>query len=251
MKRFRIPLGYITGAAVVLLIVSLAFLTRGNTSANDQDPILKMPDFPPTPTVPAPPSDTLKPAGAPLLDDTFAAEGTLSRWEFVDTAEIPADKANWIVENGQLLQDRTGLDKAPNTSPTMGFIGDPQWVNYTVSTKVYDENNASFGLVARRQGDSFYRFRINADAYPDTPRIVLEKVIDGVATMLVSSDGPGYTQHAWHTATLTVRGTAIQATVDGSVVAEATDSTLASGQAGLYTLALGSIRFDDFTVAAP
>jgi len=30
-----------------------------------------------------------------------------------------------------------------------------------------------------------------------------------------------------------------------------TDSTLASGQAGLYTRALGGIRFDDFLVAAP
>lgn len=251
MKRFRFPIGYITGIAAVLLVVALVFLSRGNTSANDQDPILKMPEFPPTPTVPVPPSDALKPSGARLLDDSFTSAGTLSRWEFVDDAEIPADKASWLVEDGQLIQDRTGLDKAPNTSPTMAFTGDPQWTDYTVSTKVYDENNVTFGLVARRQGNSYYRFRINADAYPDTPKLVLEKVIDGVATPLVTSDGPGYTQHAWHTASLTVRGTAIQATVDGKVVAEATDSTLASGQVGLYTLKMGYIRFDDFTVTAP
>jgi hypothetical protein len=251
MKRFRLPIGYITGVAAVLLVVSLVFLSRGSTSANDQDPVLKMPDFPPTPTVPAPPADASKPSGTRLLGDTFTSEGTLARWEFVDTAQVPADKANWVVENGQLLQDRTGLDKAPNTSPTMAFTGDPQWANYTVSTKVYDENNATFGLVARRQGNSFYRFRMNADSYPDTPKLVLEKVVDGVATPLVTSDGPGYTQHQWHTAALTVRGTAIQATVDGKVVAQATDSTLSSGQAGLYTLELGYIRFDDVTVAAP
>lgn len=251
MKRFRLPIRYVTGVAVALLVVSLVFLSRGNTSANDQDPILKMPDFPPTPTVPAPPADTLKPSGARLLGDSFTSEAALSRWEFVDQAEIPADKANWLIENGQLVQDRTGQDKAPNTSPTMAFTGDPQWSDYTVSVKVYDENNATFGLVARRQGDSFYRFRMNADSYPDTPKVVLEKVVNGVATPLVTSDGPGYTQHQWHTASLTVRGATIQATVDGKVMAEATDSTLSSGQAGLYTLELGYIRFDDVTVAAP
>lgn len=251
MKRFRLPIGYFTGLAVVLLVVALVFLSKGSTQANDQDPILKMPDFSPTPTVPAPPADPLKPSGARLLGDTFTSEGTLSRWEFVDSAQVPADKANWVIENGQLVQDRTGLDKAPNTAPAMAFTGDPQWTDYTVSANVYDENNITFGLVARRQGNSFYRFRMTADAYPDTPKLVLEKVVDGVATPLATSDGPGYTQHQWHTASLTVRGTAIQATMDGNVVAEANDATLASGQAGLYTLAMGYIRFDNVTVSAP
>jgi len=48
-----------------------------------------------------------------------------------------------------------------------------------------------------------------------------------------------------------VAGSQIRVTLDGKVVAEATDSTLTSGQAGIYTRALGGIRFDDFRVATP
>jgi hypothetical protein len=72
-----------------------------------------------------------------------------------------------------------------------------------------------------------------------------------VATPLATLQGPGYEQRQWHTAALRVAGANLQVTLDGKVVAEATDASLASGQAGLYTRALGGIRFDDVTVTSP
>jgi hypothetical protein len=133
----------------------------------------------------------------------------------------------------------------------MAITGDPAWTNYTISAKVYDQENATFGLVARRQGDSFYRYRIIASSLSGTPKQVLEKVVNGEATALATLETPGYEQRQWHTVALSVAGSNIRVTLDGAVVMEATDSTLTSGQAGIYTRALGGIRFDDVTVTAP
>ena len=133
----------------------------------------------------------------------------------------------------------------------MALTGDPGWTDYTVSASVYDQNNATFGLVARRQGNSFYRYRIIADQFEATPKQILEKVVNGVATPLVTREGPGYAPRQWHTIAMRVVGPSIRVTLDGALVAEASDSTLAGGQAGLYTRALGGIRFDDVTVSAP
>lgn len=253
MKRNRISLGLLTGFVVVLIIAALVFssgLFGGTrTIASEDEPIFDIPTTP-TPTIAPPPTDAPVVAGKQLLEDTFASEGTLVRWEAVEKALIPENKASWIVKDGQLVQNGAADGINRNTNPAMLVAGDPRWTDYTISAKVYDANNATFGLIARRQGDSFYRFRINAERFPDTPKLVLEKVIDGEATALYTSDGPGYEQRMWHTIAMTVRGTNIQVTLDGEVVAEATDDALARGQAGVYTRALGNIVFDDITVVA-
>ena len=176
----------------------------------------------------------------------------LARWQIVDPAGLPPeDHANWDIQDGALVQDGTGAAHDPNTHETMALMGDPGWTDYTVSAKVYDQQNATFGLVARRQNNSFYRYRIIANSFSGTPKQVLEKVVNGVATPLVAHDAPGYDQRQWHIVALTVAGTSIRVTLDGTLVAETTDASLASGQAGLYTRAIGGIRFDDVVVAMP
>ena len=93
--------------------------------------------------------------------------------------------------------------------------------------------------------------RIVEERAEATPKQVLEKVVDGVATPLVALNGPGYTRRQWHTIAMSVAGPSIRVTLDGTLVAEANDTALVGGQAGLYTRALGGIRFDDVTVTAP
>jgi hypothetical protein len=87
------------------------------------------------------------------------------------------------------------------------------------------------------------------DSFPATPKLVLERVDQGVARALVEINGPGFSERAWHTLGLTVSGGSLRATLDGQVVAEAEDSApLPAGRAGLYTRASGGILFDDFLV---
>jgi hypothetical protein len=238
--------------ACVAAVALLGFNATRSGRAEEGAPILTYPDITPTATIAPVPESKPQVAGAPLQSESFDSPDALAHWEILDPADImPEDHANWVIQDGVLVQDRTGAAHDPNTNETMAITGDPSWTNYTVSAKVYDQENATFGLVARRQGNSFYRYRIIASSLSGTPKQVLEKVIDGVATPLVTLETPGYEQRQWHTVALSVAGTNIRVTLDGAVVAEATDAALTSGQAGLYTRALGGIRFDDVTVTAP
>ncbi|MEI8165818.1 MAG: hypothetical protein WCG26_05545, partial [Chloroflexales bacterium] len=137
-----------------------------------------------------------------------------------------------------------------NPYETMAFIGSPAWTNYTVSTRFYDQGNGNAGLVARRQGESFYRLRMLASFFSDTPRLILEKVVNGEATPLATRDVPGYEIHTWYTIALSANGPSLQAFVNGELVLEAKDSALSSGQPGLFTRAVGKLRFGDFVVTS-
>jgi hypothetical protein len=250
MKRQRLLILVLASLATIALIVLFGWNASGR--AEEGSPILKYPDFPPTPTIAQPPTNGPRVAGATLYSEQFDSPDALTKWEFVDEPDLlPEDRGVWVVEDGALLQNRTGNAGNPSTEETMAMTGDVKWADYTVSMKAYDQNNATFGLVARRQGNSFYRYRIIANGYEAKTKQTLEKVVNGVVTPLATTDSPGYEQRQWHNIALSVAGAQIRVTLDGKVVAEVTDSTLASGQAGLYTRALGGMRFDDFLVAAP
>ncbi len=250
MKRQRLLTLVLAGLAAVALIALFGWNASGR--AEEGSPILTYPDFPPTPTIAQLPTSGPQVAGVALDSEQFDSLDALTQWEFVDEPDLlPEDRGVWVVKDGALVQNRTGNAGNPSTAETMAITGDTKWTDYTVSMKVYDQNNATFGLVARRQGNSFYRYRIIANGYEAKTKQTLEKVVDGVATPLATTDSPGYDQRQWHTVALSVAGPQIRVTLDGKVVAEVTDSTLTSGQAGLYTRALGGIRFDDFRVAAP
>jgi hypothetical protein len=252
MKRQR-PLIFALASLACIAVIALLGLNAARSGrAEEEAPILTYPDITPTATIAPPPASKPNVAGAPLVSESFDSPNALASWEILDPeAVMPEDRANWEVRDGVLIQTGTGAAHDPNTNETMAFAGAPSLTDYTISAKVYDQENVTFGLVARRQGNSFYRYRIIASNLSGTPKQALEKVVDGVATPLITLEGPGYEQRQWHTVALSVAGATIRVTLDGAVVAEATDTTLTSGQAGLYTRALGGIRFDDVTVTAP
>jgi hypothetical protein len=252
MKPQRLLILVLASLVCVAAIAAFGFNATRSGRAEEGAPILTYPDITPTATIAPLPASRPNVAGAPLKSESFASPDTLTGWEILNPPDImDVDKANWEVQDGALVQAGTGPAHDPNTNETMAITGDPAWTNYSVSAKVYDQENASFGLVARRQGDNFYRYRIIASSLSGTPKQVLEKVVNGVATPLATLEAPGYEQRQWHTVALSVAGPNIRVTLDGATVLEATDATLTSGQAGLYTRALGGIRFDDFTVTAP
>jgi hypothetical protein len=231
--------------------------TGGDLRAQDSQPLLEYPEFAPTPTIavvpeaPALEGVAAKSESAPLFADSFGGEKA-SAWQFADLSDVlPEERAAWIVADGRLAQNGTQIPYTPKTHETAAFVGDAAWSDYTVSAKVYDQINGTFGLIARRSGESFYRYRVIANYFDVTPKQVLEKVVDGVATPLVEVAGPGYEPRQWYTVTMSVSGSTIRVWLDGELVAEATDSTLTTGQAGLYTVAAGNIFFDDVSITAP
>lgn len=243
----------IAGLVVVLLLgLGLSLASQREGQAQAPQPLL--PTLPTTPTPTIAPSPTLAPvvASTVLVEDRFAAEDALADWEFVDVGVmLEADRSVWLVEDSSLIQNRTAAAGNPNFYPTMAFTGDPTWTDYTVSVRFYDQGNGNAGLVARRQGESFYRLRLLGDFYTATPKLVLEKVVDGEATTLAAEDGPGFASRTWHTLSLSVVGSQIEARLNDQLLLEAQDSTLASGQPGIFTLPMGNIRFGDFVVTTP
>jgi hypothetical protein len=239
---------------VVVLLLGLGLNLASQRSGQAQEPQALLPTLPTTPTPTIAPSPTPAPAVAStiLTEDRFTSAETLADWEFFDVGVLlEADRSVWVVEDGSLVQNRTAAAGNPNTYPTMAFKGDTAWSDYTVSARFYDQGNGIAGLVARREGESFYRLRVLGDFYETTPKFVLEKVVDGEATTLASKDGPGFASRTWHTLSLSVVGTQIEARMDDQLLLEAQDSTLVNGQPGLFTLPLGNIRFGDFVVTAP
>jgi hypothetical protein len=244
-----------TGAIALLAILAVSLSLGTGTRAQNDEPLLQYPDFPPTPTIaPAPEQPAIagvtdKSAGVLFADSFDGAKA--GAWTYADLSDVlPEEAATWVVADGRLVQNGTVIPNTPKIHETAALVGDASWSDYTVSAKVYDEINGTFGLIARSNGQSFYRYRIIADFFEDAPKQVLEKVVNGVATPLAEVSGPGFTQRQWYNVSMSVKGSQIRVWIDGQLVAEATDSELTSGQAGLYTRAIGNIYFDDVSVSA-
>jgi hypothetical protein len=259
MKRYRTS-AIVSGAVGALVAGALAVglwqAPRG--VAQEQQPLLEYPEFPPTPTIGPNPTALAQVASAPLFAASFDDASALGAWTFVDLEPVLADsRSNWAVTaEGRLAQEATGRAKNPSIQQTAALTGQASWTDYTVTASFYDLMNGTAGLMARYSGAepttaSYYRYRVIKNSYEATPKQVLEKVQNGVATTLTEVVAPGFEERVWNVVSLTVQGGRLTVTLNGQVVAEAEDVTpLGAGQAGIYTRAIGGILFDDFAVVA-
>jgi hypothetical protein len=256
MNRQRRPTSGLRAAAIALvaigaLIIGASLIMRGPAQADEGDIPIRMPDPAPTLTIgPAQTAPAL--SAAPLYSNSFASEVTLNALQLVDF-DLPAaaseNKARWAVSEGNLLQRET-VARRPATHPIAALAGDSSWADVQVSVSFYSTAGNSAGLIARRNGDTYYRYTIIADEQGGSPKQALVKVVDGVSTTLVEIVAPGYTNNTWHTLSMTLRGGAISVTLDGKIVVEDLDpEPLPGGQAGIATRAMGSIRFDNLIIS--
>ncbi|HMQ34524.1 MAG TPA: hypothetical protein PKD53_27560 [Chloroflexaceae bacterium] len=259
MKRRILPSAVVGIVGVLVagaVAVSLWQAPRG--VAQEPQPLLEYPAFPPTPTIGAPPA-VAQLAGVPLAQTGFDAAAALAAWQFVDLDPVlPDNPSNWAVTaEGRLAQQAAGRARNPSIQQTAALIGEAGWSDYTVQTSFYDLTNGTVGLLARYSGEtpttaSYYRYRALKNSYEATPKQVLEKVENGVATTLTEIIAPGFEERQWHVLALRVQGGSLTVTLNGQVVAEAEDPRpLPAGRAGLYTRAIGGILFDDVIVTAP
>ncbi|MCS6880812.1 MAG: hypothetical protein RMK84_11870 [Oscillochloridaceae bacterium] len=252
----------IAGGAVLLLVaalVAVALWQAPRGVAQEQEPLLEYPPFPPTPTIgPNPTAATMPQTAAILAADTFDDPATINAWTFVplEPIRLAEQRPIWTIANGRLEQRFTASAGNPSTLETAAVAGTSAWTDYTVQVSFYDLYNGTAGLVARYSGNdpltaSYYRYRILKNAYPATPKQVLERVYQGVATTLVEIREPGFDERMWHVLAMNVTGDTITVTLDGTVVVEGYDpEPLPAGRAGVYTRAMGGILFDDFSVTS-
>lgn len=249
-------------AFVALLVLSgLAVLTRAPVGvAQEQQPLIEYPAFPPTPTMgPNPTPAAGLASGVVIASESFSDPDAFAAWSVGDLAFVlPEGRSVWRVDEGRLLQAYTAAAGNPNTLETTA-LHPTVWADGSIRTSFYDLHNGVAGLMVRyndNNGDgttaTYYRYRIIKNSYSATPKQVLEKVVDGVAESLVEITTPGFDEYTWNVLEFSAIGGRLTVTLNGTVVAEATDpQPLEAGRSGIYSRALGGILFDDVVITAP
>jgi hypothetical protein len=130
--------------------------------------------------------------------------------------------------------------------------GDPSWSHYTVSARVLFTTTAgSAGLISRFSNQAQdpahfdgYQFDLNAAGKWQ----LLSNAQNANATPLATGTVSGITTGTWHTLSLLAQGTALTASIDGTVVATQTLKTAyISGQAGIES-SWTPVQFSGLTV---
>ncbi|GLY31541.1 LamG-like jellyroll fold domain-containing protein [Kineosporia sp. NBRC 101731] len=125
------------------------------------------------------------------------------------------------------------------------FAGDTSWTDYTATARVKPLSFGSggfVGLLSRSSSSTtFYRLALLSG------QVQLQSVNSGNVTVLASSSRTVSTG-TWYTLGLTVSGTTITGTIDGTRVGSGTSSVSATGRIGLQT-GYASAGFDDVTVS--
>ena len=265
MKRHRATPALLGGLAGLLGVLALAGLVLWRAPAGvaqEQQPIIIYPEYPPTPTVGPNPSAPPSLAGAELFRESFDGPAALGRLRLVDLEPVQdVMRANWLVEevggDGRLVQASAGPANLASTHRAAALVAGGSYGDVAVRASFYDEQAGVAGLLARYSGEvgseaSYYRYTIIKNEYQDEPKQRLEKVVDGVATSLVEIKARGFTPREWHVIELSVVGGQITVTLDGEVTITAVDpQPLPAGSAGVQARAFGGIFYDDLIVSQP
>ncbi len=204
------------GAAAIIalvVVVSGALLTVSTFSAHSVNA---------SPAVPA--------AGAVLYSDNF------------DSDTVGSLPAGWTIEVGttwtvQVDGSNVLEQTSSSTSPLYGiYAGDPTWTDYSLSASVKPGPGSTVygtSVVAidgrRQDANNFYTLLVkNGNAW------YLGKKVSGNFTTLAWGS-TSYNTTTWYTWTLTMTGTTISASINGTTLATVTDSAFSSGNISFKT----------------
>ncbi|WP_433220332.1 family 16 glycoside hydrolase [Dactylosporangium sp. CS-047395] len=172
----------------------------------------------------------------------FAATTFSATFEDGSTSGWSKSGGTWsVVTDGSkvLQQSNAGSENARD------FAGDSGWTDYTVqaSVKPLALGSGGFaGLLARSTGaTTFYRLAL----LPGN-QVQLQAVNSGSVTVLAGRSQTVATG-TWYTLAITATGSSVSASVNGTTIGTATNSSIAKGRIGLQT-AYSSASFDNVTV---
>ncbi|WP_084557917.1 right-handed parallel beta-helix repeat-containing protein [Hamadaea tsunoensis] len=171
---------------------------------------------------------------ATLFSATFE-DGTLNAWS--------KSGGTWSV-----VADGSQVAQQANTTTNNArlFAGDTSWTDYVVQARVKPLSIGSGGhaaLLGRATGSTtFYRL-----AVVEAGQVQLQQVWSGTVTVLATSAQP--VAAGWSTLALSIVGSTLTGSVNGTTVVSATDARITQGRIGLQT-AYASAEFDDVTVSS-
>ncbi len=202
---------------------------------------------PPTATPGAAPSTTL----SNIQSESFDTLPT--GWTSVEMAAMPDQKGSWASESGKLVAKEPASGQQ---SFEDSIFLDPVAIGAraNVSVQVYPQGNQVVGIVFRSSKSGYYLFRVFREGNNAPERRQLQRYdakTGQYTTLIGDTQGKGYELGSWQDLRVELDGDLITCFFQGEKVFEVHDSQFTSGQAGVYTLALGDVIFDNFTVALP
>ncbi len=154
---------------------------------------------------------------------------------------------NWAVQ----VDGTQALEQTNTSNSTLYgiYAGSASWTDYSVAASVKPgagstaANTSVVALDGRRQDvNNFYSLLVkNGNAW------YLGKKVNGVWTTLAQGS-TSYNTTAWYSWTLTMTGTTVSASINGTTLATVTDSTFAAGNIGFKTR--NQSGFDNVVVTA-
>jgi hypothetical protein len=214
--------------------------TEGALPANQVQP-------PPT-TVPAP-----APSGALNNIKSESFDALPAGWTDIEAAAMPDQKGAWASEAGKLVAKQP--DSGQQSFEDSIFLSpNPVGARGNVSVQVYPQGNQVVGLVFRSTKNGYYIFRVFRDGNNASDHRQLQRydATTGQYTTLASdTTGKGYVLDTWQDLRVELNGDLITCFFNNEKVFEVHDSQFTGGQTGVYTLALGDVIFDNFSVAVP
>ena len=156
---------------------------------------------------------------------------------------------------GKCLQQVTPVQPInwQDDSDAFTLVGDPSWVNYTVSTDVNMEQAGTVTLLGRantqtrpQNRQAAYQLRISDKGAWS----IVKHTTSNTSTTLTSGSHAALGLNTWHNIKLGFSGSAITATLDGATLGTANDSSYVRGQAGLGVVGYQTDQFDNFAVTA-
>jgi hypothetical protein len=204
-----------------------------------------------------PPPPTAVPGAAPgaALSNVHAESfDTLpTGWTTADTGAMPDQTGSWASAAGKLVAKQP--DSGQQSFEESIFLNPlATGAHASVTVQVYPQGNQVVGLVFRASKRGYYLFRVFRDGNNAPERRQLQRydATTGQYTTLVGDrQGKGYELGRWQDLRVDLDGEKITCFFDGAQVFAVQDAQFADGQAGVYTLALGDVIFDNFTVALP
>jgi hypothetical protein len=181
-----------------------------------------------------------------LLNESFS--GIPSAWTIVDEGTLEGP-SKWILNNGQLVQQSNiygGNDAGsdPVKPGTFVYAGSPSWNNYEFSASLMSQDDDAIGVMFRYQNRQNY-YRFSMDRQRSYRR--LTKVVNGVTTIL-AQDAVPYVLNQWYAVKVDVNGSSIQVSVNGVLLFNVTDNSIAWGKIALYCWGNVGSYFDNVTV---
>lgn len=191
------------------------------------------------------PDAPVLPAALSLVSFLEDFSGDLSKWQTVQTAP-----ATWAVRDGR-LRPLGDANSEPSDEPAVLAIKDLSITDARIEAHVYPTSGDPVGLAFRGSDTGYYRL----DLYPNLPNKYPKAILNRVTTRgaerileIPVSAWPGYQYNHWQLVTVTLAGTSITASVDGTQVLSTNDNSFNAGWAGVWTFANTGAQFDNVRV---